>query len=105
MCIASATGFALVTVSEHSVAYFVPRARLMHRRSAGGEVAWPHILARANCCFLQLLERRNTLNDAAPRKYSAYRTETKSYGEQLAKDISFPLNRAVRIVKLLTTMN
>jgi hypothetical protein len=45
------TGFAFVTVSEHNVAYLVPRARLMHRRS-DGEVAWPGILARANLLLL-----------------------------------------------------
>jgi len=52
MCVATVTGFALVTVSEHSVACLVPRARLMHRRSDGGEVAWPGNLARTKLLLL-----------------------------------------------------
>jgi hypothetical protein len=52
MCVATVTGFALVTVSGHSVVYLVPRARLMHGRSDGGDVEWPGILARAKLLLL-----------------------------------------------------
>jgi len=47
MCVATVTGFALVSVPEYRFVCLVPRARLMHRRNDGGEVAWPGILARA----------------------------------------------------------
>ena len=51
ICVASVTGFALVNVSVYTVAYLVPRARCMHRRS-DGVVAWPGILAGAKLLLL-----------------------------------------------------
>ena len=107
MCVATVTAFALVTVSEHSVACLVPRARLMHRLRDGGAVSWPggypcENKTAASCSCWKV---STTLNGAAPRKYSAYRTETVSSEEELADDTSLPLNRPVRIVKLVTNMN
>jgi len=51
-CASRLTGFALVTVSEHSVVCLVPRAKLMHRRSDGDEVARPGNLARTKLVLL-----------------------------------------------------
>jgi hypothetical protein len=61
MCVATVTGFALVALSEHCVAYLVPRARLMRRRSDSGEVAWPGILARAKLLLLAAVGKEQRL--------------------------------------------